>query len=119
MNRDHLLHEAKQEVLVLAAESYTPPAREKNCFAAGRDARAALKAAIYNLQQGGYATEYDAYISGKLAHVLCGGEISSAQWVDEQYLLDLEREVFLELCGQTKTRERVQHMLTTGKPLRN
>jgi 3-hydroxyacyl-CoA dehydrogenase len=119
MNRDHLLHEAKQEVLVLAAENYTAPAREKNCYAAGRDARAALKAAIYNLQQGGYATEYDAYISGRLAHILCGGAISSGQWVDEQFLLDLEREVFLELCKQPKTVERIQHMLSTGKPLRN
>jgi len=119
MNRDHLLHEAKQEVLVLAAENYTAPAREKNCYAGGRDALAALKAAIYNLQQGGFASEYDAYISGRLAYILCGGSISSAQWVDEQYLLDLEREVFLELCKQPKTVERIQAMLTTGKPLRN
>lgn len=119
MNRDHLLHEAKQEVLVLHADAYTPPVREKNCYAAGRDARAALKAAIYNLQQGGYASEYDAYISGQLAHILCGGLLSSAQWVDEQYLLDLEREVFVELLAQPKTLERIQHMLSTGKPLRN
>jgi 3-hydroxyacyl-CoA dehydrogenase len=119
MNRDHLLHEAKQEVLVLAAESYTPPTRDKNCFAAGRDARAALGAAIYNLQQGGFASEYDAYVSRRLAYILCGGNLSSAQWVDEQYLLDLEREVFVELCRQPKTLERIQHMLTTGKPLRN
>jgi 3-hydroxyacyl-CoA dehydrogenase len=119
MNRDHLLHEAKQEVLVLAAEDYTAPAREKNCHAAGRDARAALLAAIYNLQQGGYASEYDAYVSGRVAHVICGGVLSSAQWVDEQFLLDLEREVFVELLAQPKTLERIQHMLTTGKPLRN
>jgi 3-hydroxyacyl-CoA dehydrogenase len=119
MNRDHLLHEAKQEVLVLAAESYTPPAREKNCFAAGRDAAAALRAAIYNLQQAGYASEYDAYISGRIVHILCGGNLSSGQWVDEQYLLDLEREVFVELLAQPKTQEPIQHMLSTGKPLRN
>lgn len=119
MNRDHLTYEAKQEVLVLASENYTPPARDKNCYAAGRDARAALKAAIYNMQQAGYATEYDAFVSGKLAHILCGGDLSSGQWVDEQYLLDLEREVFIELCAQPKTLERIQHMLTTGKPLRN
>ncbi|HEV7766479.1 MAG TPA: 3-hydroxyacyl-CoA dehydrogenase NAD-binding domain-containing protein [Thermoanaerobaculia bacterium] len=119
MNRDHLTYEAKQEVLVLASENYTPPVRDKNCYAAGRDVRAALKAAIYNMQQAGYATEYDAYVSGKLAHILCGGDLSSGQWVDEQYLLDLEREVFIELCAQPKTLERIQHMLTTGKPLRN
>lgn len=119
MNRDHLLYEAKQEVLVLDADAYTPPVRDKNCYAGGRDARAALKAAIYNLQQGGYASEYDAFISGQLAHILCGGELSSAQWVDEQFLLDLEREVFIGLVAQPKTLERIQHMLSTGKPLRN
>jgi len=100
-------------------DGYTPPVRDRNCYAAGRDARAALRAAIYNLQQGGYASEYDAYISGQLAHILCGGALSSGQWVDEQYLLDLEREVFVELLAQPKTLERIQHMLSTGKPLRN
>ncbi|HEX6642890.1 MAG TPA: 3-hydroxyacyl-CoA dehydrogenase/enoyl-CoA hydratase family protein, partial [Thermoanaerobaculia bacterium] len=119
MNRDHLLHEARQEVLVLDADGYTAPVRDRNCYAAGRDAEAALKAAIYNLQQAGYASEYDAYISGKLAHILCGGNLSSGQWVDEQFLLDLEREVFVELVAQPKTVERIQYMLTTGKPLRN
>jgi 3-hydroxyacyl-CoA dehydrogenase len=119
MNRDHLLYEAKQEVLVLDADGYAPPVRDRNCFAAGRDARAALRAAIYNLQQGGYASEYDAYISGQLAHILCGGTLSSGQWMDEQYLLDLEREVFVELASQPKTIERIQYMLSTGKPLRN
>jgi 3-hydroxyacyl-CoA dehydrogenase len=118
MNRDHLLHEAKQEVLEMAQEGYTPAVPEQ-VYAAGRDVRAALRAGIYVLQQGGYASEYDAFITGRLAHVLCGGELSSAQWVDEQYLLDLERKVFVELLGQPKTLERIQHMLTTGKPLRN
>ena len=119
MNRDHLLHEAKREVLAIAEGGYAAPAREQNCYAAGRDVSAALRAAIYNLQQGGYASEYDAFISGRLAHVLCGGDISSGQWVDEQHLLDLERAVFVELCAQPKTLERIQHMLSTGKPLRN
>jgi 3-hydroxyacyl-CoA dehydrogenase len=119
MNRDHLLHEAKQEVLELAAAGYAPPVRNDDCYAAGRDVRAGLKAAIYVLQQGGYMSEYDAFISGKLAHVLCGGELSSGQWVSEQYLLDLEREVFVELLGQQKTIDRIQYMLKNGKPLRN
>ena len=119
MNRDHLLHEAKQEVLALAAEGYAPPPREASCFAAGRDVRAGIKAGIYVLQQGGYMSEYDAYISGKLAHILCGGDLSSGQWVDEQHFLDLEREVFVELLGQPKTHDRIRHMLDTGKPLRN
>ncbi|HEY0143870.1 MAG TPA: 3-hydroxyacyl-CoA dehydrogenase NAD-binding domain-containing protein [Thermoanaerobaculia bacterium] len=119
MNRDHLLHEAKQEVLLLASEGYAPPVHGDNCFASGRDVRAGLKAAIYVLQQGGYMSEYDALVSNKLAHVLCGGDLTAPQWVSEQYLLDLEREVFVELLGQQKTIDRIQHMLKTGKPLRN
>jgi 3-hydroxyacyl-CoA dehydrogenase len=119
MNRDHLLHEAKQEVLALAAAGYAAPLAEQNCYAAGRDARAALRAAIFILQQGGYASEYDALISGRVAHVLCGGALSSPQWLDEQHFLDLEREVFVELAAQPKTTDRVKHMLATGKPLRN
>jgi 3-hydroxyacyl-CoA dehydrogenase len=118
MNRDHLLYEAKQEVLALAPE-YVPPARHDDCYAAGRDVRAALKAGIYVLQQGGYITEYDAYITGRLAHVLCGGDLSSPQWVSEQHLLDVEREVFVELLSQPKTRDRIEYMLKNGKPLRN
>jgi 3-hydroxyacyl-CoA dehydrogenase len=119
MNRDHLLHEAKQAVLELAAAGYAPPVHNNDCYAAGRDVRAGLKAAIYVLQQGGYMSEYDASISGRLAHVLCGGDLSSGQWVSEQYLLDIEREAFVELLGQQKTLDRIQHMLKTGKPLRN
>jgi 3-hydroxyacyl-CoA dehydrogenase len=119
MNRDHLLYEAKQEVLALAAAGYTPPVRDANCYAAGRDVRAGLKAAIWVLQQGGYMTEYDAFISNKLATVLCGGDLSSGQWVDEQYLLDLERAAFVDLLGQEKTQARIKTMLETGKPLRN
>jgi 3-hydroxyacyl-CoA dehydrogenase len=119
MNRDHLLYEAKREVLEMAAAGYAAPANGDNCYAAGRDARAAIKAGIYVLQQGGYMSEYDAYLSGRLAHVLCGGELSSPQWVSEQYFLDLEREVFVELARQPKSIERIKHMLETGKPLRN
>ena len=119
MNRDHLLYEAKAEVLAMHAAGYVPPTREHSCYAAGRDVRAGLKAAIYVMQQGGYMSEYDAFLSGQLAHVLCGGELSSGQWLPEQYFLDLEREVFVKLAGQPKTRERIQHMLETGKPLRN
>ena len=64
-------------------------------------------------------SEYDLHVSGKLAYVLCGGELSSGQWVDEQYFLDLECEAFVSLCGEPKTLERITHMLKTGKPLRN
>jgi 3-hydroxyacyl-CoA dehydrogenase len=119
MNRDHLLHEAKREVLTLDDAGYVAPVRDRSCYAAGRDARAALLAAIHVLRQGGYASEYDEFVSGRVAHVLCGGAISSGQWVDEQYLLDLERAVFVELTKEPKTQERIQFMLAKGKPLRN
>ncbi|MET0624787.1 MAG: 3-hydroxyacyl-CoA dehydrogenase/enoyl-CoA hydratase family protein [Pyrinomonadaceae bacterium] len=120
MNRDHQLAEAKRLVLELAGAGYAPPARgAKSCYAAGRDALAALRAGLYIMQQGGYMSEYDLHVSRKVAWVLCGGGISSAQWVDEQYFLDLEREAFLSLCVEPKTLERITHMLSTGKPLRN
>jgi 3-hydroxyacyl-CoA dehydrogenase len=119
MRRDHLIFEAKEEVLELVAHGYAPPVREKSCYAAGRDVRAALKAGIYVLQQGAYMSEYDALISSRLASILCGGDLSSGQWVDEQFLLDREREVFVELSREPKTHERIQAMLSTGKPLRN
>jgi len=118
MNRDYQIAEAKRLVLELAA-GYAAPARGKTCYAAGRDALAALRAGLYIMQQGGYMSEYDLHVSGKVAHVLCGGDLSAGQWVDEQYFLDLEREGFVSLCGEPKTIERIKYMLGTGKPLRN
>ena len=119
MNRDRLIAEAKEEVLELAAHGYAAPVREKSCYAAGRDVLAALQAGIYVLQQGAFMSEYDALISSRVASILCGGDLSIAQWVDEQFLLDREREVFVALCAEPKTLERIQHMLASGKPLRN
>ena len=119
MNRDHQIADAKGLVLELAAAGYTAPVRGKTCYAAGRDARAALRAGLYVMQQGGYMSEYDLHVSNKVAYILCGGDLSSGQWVDEQYFLDLEREAFVSLCGEPKTLERIKHMLETGKALRN
>jgi 3-hydroxyacyl-CoA dehydrogenase len=119
MNRDYQIAEAKRLVLELAEAGYRAPARVKTCYATGRDALAALRAGLYIMQQGGYMSEYDLHVSGKVAHVLCGGNLSAGQWVDEQYFLDLEREAFVSLCGEPKTIERIKHMLGTGKPLRN
>ena len=119
MNRDYLIGEAKAIVIELAENGYVAPIRAKNCYAAGRDALAGLQAALYVMQQGGYISEYDWYVSGKIARVLCGGDLSSGQWTDEQYFLDLEREAFVSLCGETKTQERIKYVLETGKPLRN
>ncbi|HSF80069.1 MAG TPA: 3-hydroxyacyl-CoA dehydrogenase NAD-binding domain-containing protein [Anaerolineales bacterium] len=118
LNRDHLLAEAKREVLHLASSGYSPPLPEK-IYAAGRDAYGALKVAIYMLKEGQYASEHDALVGRAIARVMTGGELSSPTWVDEQYILDLEREAFLSLCGEVKTQERMWHMLQTGKPLRN
>jgi 3-hydroxyacyl-CoA dehydrogenase len=118
-NQDYLLGEAKREVLRLASAGYAPPASTRSCYALGRDGLAAARVAIFQMAQGGYATEYDAVIADKLATILAGGDLSSAQWVEEQYILDLEREMILSLLKDGRTMARAQHMLETGKPLRN
>jgi 3-hydroxyacyl-CoA dehydrogenase len=118
MNRDHLLAEAKQEILHMVASGYHPPAPEQ-IFAAGRDMLGAVRVGAWMFEQGGYITEYDHHIAGKLANVMCGGELSRPQWVSEQYILDLEREAFLSLCGEEKSQARMWSLLQTGKPLRN
>ncbi len=118
MNGDHRLAKAKQIALQLVASGARPPEVEK-IYAAGREALYALKLGIKSFQWGNYASEHDALISGKLAYVLTGGDLSAPAWVDPWYILDLEREAFLSLLGEEKTRERIMHMLQTGKPLRN
>jgi 3-hydroxyacyl-CoA dehydrogenase len=118
MRREHLLSQARQEALHMAAVGYVPPAPEP-VYAAGRDALAALRVGIHMMAEGGYITEYEKVIAGKLAYVMCGGELSRPGWVSEQYVLDLEREAFLSLCGNEKTQERMWNLLRTGKPLRN
>lgn len=118
MNRDHLLAEAKKEVLNMMGNGYHPPMPEK-VYAAGRDGLAALKVGIYMFKEGKYITEYEAHIGNKLAYVMTGGEISNPTWLEEQYFLDLEREAFLSLCGEEKTQQRMWNLLQTGKPLRN
>lgn len=118
MNREHLLTEAKKEVLHMVSTGYVPPVPEK-IYAAGRDMRGALQVGAFMFQAGGYITDYDAHIARKLAHILTGGGLSKPQWVSEQYILDLEREAFLSLCGEEKTQARMWSLLQTGKPLRN
>jgi 3-hydroxyacyl-CoA dehydrogenase len=118
MNKDLLLSEAKNEVLHMVRTGYHPPIPEK-IYAAGRDALAALRVAIHMMQEGKYITEYEAFMANKLAVVMTGGDFSRPTWVDEQYILDLERETFVSLCGEDKTRQRMVNMLQTGKPLRN
>jgi 3-hydroxyacyl-CoA dehydrogenase len=118
MNRDFLLAEAKREILHLAASGYRQPAPEK-IYAAGGDALAALRVGIFMYKESGTITEYEAFIGNKLAYVMTGGELSHPTWVDEQYILDLEREAFLSLCGQEKTQQRMWNILQGGKRLRN
>lgn len=118
MNRSHLLSEAKQEVLDMASKGYSPPLPEK-IYAAGRDALSALRVGVFMFRESDYISDHDRVVGEKLAHVLTGGELSRPTWVDEQYILDLEREAFLSLCGEKLTQDRMWHLLQTGKPLRN
>ena len=118
MNADHRLAKAKERALQLVSSGARPPQVEK-IYAAGRDAFYALKLGVQGFVWGNYATEHDAVISEKLAWVLCGGDLSAGAWVDPWYILDLEREAFLALLHEEKTRNRMMHMLQTGKPLRN
>lgn len=118
INRDHLLARAKEEVLHLAQTGYRPPLPEK-IYAAGRDSLSALKVGLHLFREGGYITEYETVIGGKLIEVMTGGNLSQPAWLEEQYFLDLEREAFLSLCGEQKTQERMWNLLQTGKVLRN
>jgi 3-hydroxyacyl-CoA dehydrogenase len=118
LNRDHLLTEAKKEVLHMVGAGYKPPAPEL-IYAAGRDALAAIRIGAWMFQEGNYITQYDHHIAGKLAYVMCGGELTRGQWVSEQYILDLEREAILSLFGEERTQARMWNILQTGKPLRN
>ncbi|MEN8243115.1 MAG: 3-hydroxyacyl-CoA dehydrogenase family protein, partial [Chloroflexota bacterium] len=118
LNRDHLLAEAKREARHMADAGYVPPRPEK-IYAGGRDVLSTLRVGIFSFREGGYITEYDEVVASKLAYVLTGGDLSKPQWVSEQYILELEREAFLSLCGDKRTQDRLWHMLQKGKPLRN
>jgi 3-hydroxyacyl-CoA dehydrogenase len=117
-NADHLLYEAKQTVLAMVQEGFKPP-RPRLIPVAGDGGRAAIKYMANTMRMGGFISEYDEYIAGKLAYILTGGNVLSGALVTEQQMLDLEREVFLGLCGEKKTQDRIGHMLKTNKPLRN
>ena len=118
MNRDRQVADAKQTALALVRAGYHPPAPAE-VRVLGEEFLAAAKLAIHMLIRGEYATEHDGVVARKLAYVMAGGGITAAQAVPEQYILDLEREAFVSLCGERKTQERIAHTLKTGKPLRN
>jgi 3-hydroxyacyl-CoA dehydrogenase len=119
LGRDRLLVEAKRIALDLANAGYQPPLPGKTCYAAGQGALASLLVGIHQYRQGGFLSVHDATIGRELATVLCGGDLSAPQWVEEEYFLRLEREAFLRLVRNHKTQERIRQMLETGKPLRN
>jgi 3-hydroxyacyl-CoA dehydrogenase len=126
MNRDRLVSDAKEVALALVRGGYKPTAanwqegaQTTQIKVLGEQFLTAAKLSIHMLVRGGYASEYDAHVARKLAHILAGGPLSAPQMVSEEYVLDLEREAFVSLCGEKKTQERIAHTLKTGKPLRN
>lgn len=116
--QDTRISEAKRAVLELDRRGYLPPDADR-ITVAGREGKALLSLGVRSLRLGGHISAHDALIGGKLAHVMSGGDVAPGTEVSEQYLLDLECEAFLSLCGERKTQERMSHMLATGKPLRN
>jgi 3-hydroxyacyl-CoA dehydrogenase len=119
MNGDRLIADAKQEVLSLAASGYVPPVERTDILVLGEAAQSAMKLALHMMKRGGYISDHDELIGKKLANVMSGGNLNHQTFVSERYLLDLERDAFVSLCGERKTQERIAAMLKTGKPLRN
>jgi 3-hydroxyacyl-CoA dehydrogenase len=119
MSLDRRVMEAKKSVIEISDSGYVIPTQRGDIKALGRGALGALYSGINGMLKARYATEHDALVAKKLAYVMCGGDLSEATLVSEQYLLDLEREAFLSLCGERKTLERIQSVLKGGKPVRN
>ncbi len=119
MNQSRRIADAKQSVLDIYDRGYTQPVQRKDIKVLGRSGLGMLYAGINGMFRGNYITDYDVKIAKKLAYVMCGGDLSEPTLVSEQYLLNLEREAFLSLCGEKKTLERIQSVLKTGKPVRN
>jgi 3-hydroxyacyl-CoA dehydrogenase len=119
INPNRLISDAKNAVINLADKGYTQPIQRKDIKVMGKSALSSLLIGINSFKLAGYISEHDQKIAEKLARVMCGGDLSKPSLVSEQYLLNLEREAFLSLCGERKTLERIQSILNTGKPLRN
>jgi 3-hydroxyacyl-CoA dehydrogenase len=118
MNIDRRIFDAKQKVVALAA-NYRPGMPLANLKAPGRSIAASIKSQLWNMRMGRYITEYEEFLGTNIADVITGGDVPAGTLITEEFLLELEREAFLRLCGQKKTLERIQHMLKKGKPLRN
>ncbi len=119
LNRDWVLGEAKAQVRHMAARGYRPRPPRTDIPAVGESGLSLFKLILHQMRVGGQISEHDQKVGTKLAYILCGGDLTSLHYVTEQYILDLEREAFLSLCGEPKTAERIRHTLKTGKPLRN
>lgn len=119
VNRDRLLHDAKATVLALDGMGYTPPRERTDIRVVGEPGLAAIRVGLDQMERAGYISAHDKVVGDALAWVLCGGEVSASSRVSEQYLLELEKEAFMRLCGEVKTLDRMEHILKTGKPLRN
>ena len=119
MNTSRRINEARKSVIEAYEQGYITPVQRKDIKVLGRSVLGALYAGINGMWRGNYATDHDVVVAKKLAYVMCGGDLSEQSLVSEQYLLDLEREAFLSLCGEKKTLERIQSVLKTGKPIRN
>jgi 3-hydroxyacyl-CoA dehydrogenase len=119
VNQNRLLTDAKSRVLELHEEGYTMPVKRTDITVLGQQGLGMVYAGANSMYSGKYISEHDKKISEKLGYVLVGGDLSAPTKVSEQYLLDLEREAFMSLLGERKTLERIQSILTTGRPLRN
>jgi 3-hydroxyacyl-CoA dehydrogenase len=119
INRDHLIRDAKETVLHLVKEGYRPPRAHQKIKVIGEKGYALLQMGLFYMREGGYISEYDEHVGKKLAYIFSGGNLPDGSEVTEQYLLDMEREAFMSLCGEPKTQARMEHMLKTGRPLRN
>jgi 3-hydroxyacyl-CoA dehydrogenase len=119
MNRARLLADAKAKARELADTGYAPPAHRNDIPAPGENLLATLKIGVHMMRGGEYISDHDVKVANWVAHILCGGRLTPGTPVSEQYILDLEREAFLSLCGEKKTQERIAFTLKTGKPLRN
>ena len=119
LNQYELLHIAREEAHALTATTYRPPLHQRQIQVAGRTGIATLKAAMVNMLEGGFISEHDYNIGCRIAETMCGGDVDAGSYVDEQWLLDLERHHFMQLLATEKTKARVEYMLKNGKPLRN
>ena len=118
MSRDQQIYEAKQIVLSLVMANYKPP-RPALIPVMGENFRGLVEGLIGNMRYGNFMSDYDMFVSRKVAYILSGGDCAEGTFVSEQEIMDLEKEAFVSLCGEKKTQERIMFMLSKGKPLRN